>query len=219
MKPYSQSLAKYIPEQYKQSARLRGVIEAVQGQFDDLEDAFMEIYQALDPREAIGVALDYIGAIVGVDREPAEDDESYRVRITTRSFLDAGLTAPEAVRAIIKYITGTRSVCLFPDWPAAMYYVIDGGTSADLSALENEIMTSGASLTRGTFLVGELEGEGYEFGYIVDEDHGMPIVCDYRWPDTEYAMVDDEDYLIVDDEDNVVVGIDYLTTSESFEPT
>jgi hypothetical protein len=30
-------------------------------------------------------------------------------------------------------------------------------------------------------------------------------------------MVDDEGYLIVDDEDNVVVGIDYLTTNESFE--
>ena len=34
---------------------------------------------------------------------------------------------------------------------------------------------------------------------------------------TEYAMVDDEGDLIVDDADNVVVGIDYLTTNESFE--
>ena len=29
--------------------------------------------------------------------------------------------------------------------------------------------------------------------------------------------VDDEGYLIVDDANNVVVGIDYLTTNESFE--
>lgn len=211
MKPYSQSLAKYIPEQYKQSARLRGVIEAVQGQFDDLEDAFMEIYQALDPREAIGVALDYIGAIVGVDREPAEDDESYRVRIITRSFLDSGLPTPEAVRAIIKYITGTRSVGVFPDWPAAMYYVLDGGTSADLSTLENEIMTSGASLTRGTFIVGEIEGEGYEEGYIVDEDHMQPIICDYRYQDTLYVMTDEDGNGIINDQGEAVVGIDYLT--------
>jgi hypothetical protein len=208
MKPYSQSLAKYIPEQYKQSARLRGVIEAVQGQFDDLEDAFMEIYQALDPREAIGVALDYIGAIVGVDREPAEDDESYRVRIITRSFLDAGLPTPETVRAIIKYMTGSRSVGLFPDWPAAMYYVLDGGTQADLSTVEKEIMTSGASLTRGTFLVGELEGTGYEFGYIVDEDHGMPIVCDYRWPEYDLITSDGDD--LVDDEQDNLMAVDAL---------
>ena len=52
---------------------------------------------------------------------------------------------------------------------------------------------------------------------LVLEDNGQPLVVDQRWPDTEYAMVDDEGYLIVDDADNVVVGIDYLTTNESFE--
>ena len=40
------------------------------------------------------------------------------------------------------------------------------------------------------------------------------MVIDQRWPDTEYAMVDDEGYLIVDDEENIVVGIDYLTTND-----
>ena len=49
------------------------------------------------------------------------------------------------------------------------------------------------------------------------EDDWLPLVIDQRWPDTEYAVVDDEGYLIVDDADNVVVGIDYLTTNESFE--
>ena len=212
MKPYNEKLAKYIPEQYKQSEKLRGLIAALQKQFDDLDDAFFEMLQALDPETAIGPALDYLGAIVGVARVPGETDDSYRIRIVSRSFLASGLPTPEAVRAFIKYITSTKSVGLFPDWPAAMYYVLDGGTSADLSTLENETMTSGASLTRGTFLMGEYEdGDEVEFGYLVLEDNEQPIVCDYRYPDTMYVMADEDGNGIINDQGEVVVGIDYLT--------
>ena len=208
MKPYNEKLAKYIPEQYKQSEKLRGLIAALQKQFDDLDDAFFEMLQALDPETAIGPALDYLGAIVGVARVPGETDDSYRIRIVSRSFLASGLPTPEAVRAFIKYVTNVRSVGLFPDWPAAMYYVLDGGTEADLSDVEKEVMTSGASLTRGTFIVGEIEGEGYEEGYIVDEDHGMPIVCDYRWPEYDLITSDGDD--LVDDEQDNLMAVDAL---------
>ena len=69
-------------------------------------------------------------------------------------------------------------------------------------------------MIKGTFLCCE-DGEAY--GLIVLEDNGQPLVIDQRWPETTYAMVDADGYLIVDDLDNVVVGIDYLTTNESFE--
>lgn len=212
MKPYNEKLAKYIPEQYKQSEKLRGLIAALQKQFDDLDDAFFEMLQALDPETAIGPALDYLGAIVGVARVPGETDDSYRIRIVSRSFLASGLLTPKAVRAFIKFVSGCDRVGLYPDWPAAMYYVLDGGTEANLSNIEKETMTSGASLTRGTFLMGEYEdGDEVEFGYLVFEDNEQPIVCDYRYPDTEYVMTDADGNGIINDQGEAVVGIDYLT--------
>ena len=120
---------------------------------------------------------------------------------------------------MLELLTGQEHIGLYPDWPASLYWVPPHAEEYDLAQLISESVTSGVSLVQGTFLVGELNDETGEFetGFLVNEDNGQPLVIDQRWPDTEYAMVDDEGYLIVDDADNVVVGIDYLTTNESFE--
>lgn len=172
--PYKEEFKKYIPEQYKNSEKLLALVNSCMAQFDDLETAFFEILQSLNLADAIGPALDYLGAIVGVKRNPGESDTQYRERIVSGLNL-LNLPGPEALRMVIKFLTGVDSVGLFPNWPAEMYYVLDGGTDADLSNLEKSSMTSGASLVRGTFLCAE-EGEG---GYIVNDDNGMPFVVDY----------------------------------------
>ena len=172
--PYKEEFKKYIPEQYKNSEKLLALVNSCMAQFDDLETAFFEILQALNLADAIGPALDYLGAIVGVKRNPGESDTQYRERIVSGLNL-LNLPGPEALRMVIKFLTGVDSVGLFPNWPAEMYYVLDGGTDANLSNLEKNSMTSGASLVRGTFLCAE-EGEG---GYIVNDDNGMPFVVDY----------------------------------------
>ena len=172
--PYKEEFKKYIPEQYKNSEKLLALVNSCMAQFDDLETAFFEILQALNLADAIGPALDYLGAIVGVKRNPGESDTQYRERIVSGLNL-LNLPGPEALRMVIKFLTGVDSVGLFPNWPAEMYYVLDGGTDANLSNLEKNSMTSGASLVRGTFLCME-PGEG---GYIVNDDNGMPFVVDY----------------------------------------
>lgn len=172
--PYKEEFKKYIPEQYKNSEKLLALVNSCMAQFDDIETAFFEILQSLNLADAIGPALDYLGAIVGVKRNPGESDTQYRERIVSGLNL-LNLPGPEALRMVIKFLTGVDSVGLFPNWPAEMYYVLDGGTDADLSNLEKNSMTSGASLVRGTFLCAE-EGEG---GYIVNDDNGMPFVVDY----------------------------------------
>ena len=172
--PYKEEFKKYIPEQYKNSEKLLALVNSCMAQFDDIETAFFEILQSLNLADAIGPALDYLGAIVGVKRNPGESDTQYRERIVSGLNL-LNLPGPEALRMVIKFLTGVDSVGLFPNWPAEMYYVIDGSTNVDLSKIERESMTSGASLVRGTFLCAE-EGEG---GYIVNDDNGMPFVVDY----------------------------------------
>lgn len=203
----------YILEQYKNSSRLRGVIDALLAQCDDLEAAFFEILGSIDLQTAIGPALDYLGEIVGVIRKPGETDDAYRTRIYQYRDLQ-GAPTPEGLRAALQLLTGQTGIGLYPNWPAELYWVPPQEEEYELFQLVAESVTSGVSLVQGTFLRCE-DGEAY--GLIVLEDNGQPLVVDQRWQDTEYAMVDADGYLIVDDVDNVVVGIDYLTANESFE--
>lgn len=198
--PYEENNKKYIPEQYKNSSKLLGMINAALAQCDDLEQAFFEILQSLSLQDAIGPALDYIGAIIGVERIVGEDDSTYRTRIIAGRAL-SGLPTPEALRKVIQFITGIEKIGLYPCWPAGMYFVIDGPTGADLSVLESESMTSGADLGRGTFLCGEA-GDG--IGYIVDEDHGVPFVIDWHPLYTGYQITTEADEPLLS-EDGVVL--------------
>jgi hypothetical protein len=203
----------YILEQYKNSSRLRGVIDALLAQCDDLEAAFFEILGSIDLQTAIGPALDYLGEIVGVIRKPGETDEAYRTRIYQYRDLQ-GAPTHEGLRAALQLLTGQTGIGLYPNWPAELYWVPPQAEEYELSQLIAESVTSGVSLVQGTFLTCE---DGEPYGLIVLEDNGQPIVVDQRWPDTEYAMVDSDGYIIVDEEGAAVVGIDYLTSQESVE--
>lgn len=215
---YKQLADRYIPEQYKASERLRGVLDSLMVQADALEDALWEIFENLNLETAIGPALDFLGAVLGVERKPGETDEAYRTRIYRYRSVS---TAPtyEGVREMLELLTGQEHIGLYPDWPASLYWVPPHAEEYDLAQLISESVTSGVSLVQGTFLVGELNEETGEFetGFLVNEDNGQPLVVDQRYVDTEYVMVDSAGYAIVDDEDNVVVGMDYLTTLDELE--
>jgi hypothetical protein len=210
---YKQLTDKFVPEQYKASVNLRGMLDSLFTECDNLEDVFFEILESLNLEIAIGPALDFLGAIVGVERKPGETDEDYRARIYRFRSLKAAPTY-EGIREMLELLTGQSNIGLYPCWPAGFYWVPPHAEEYELSQFVSESVTSGVDIGQGTFLCCE---EGEPWGLIVLEDNKQPFVIDQRWQDTEYAMVDDEGYLIVDDEDNVVVGIDYFTTNESFE--
>ena len=210
---YKEEGSKYVPEQYKNSSRLRSVVDSLLAQCDRLEAAFFEILGSIDLRTAVGPALDYLGAIVGVTRKPGETDDAYRTRIYQYRDLQ-GAPTHEGLRAALHLLTGQTGIGLYPNWPAELYWVPPRAEKYELSQLISESMTSGAALVQGTFLCCE---DGEEYGLIVLEDNGQPIVIDQRWPATTYAMVDSDGYIIVNDEGAAVTGTDYLTSQESVE--
>jgi len=213
---YSSEQRKYVPEQYKRSTKLLGVIDAALGFSDELETAFREISDNFNIDDAVGPMLDYYGLYFGITRKIGETDEQLRMRIRIGSGTD-DLPTFEAIYNYFKIALGISDMILCPVWPAGLYFVLGQGMpEPDIDEVITIAAASGVDFGQGTFLSCE---DGEPWGLIVLEDNGQPIVIDQRWPDTEYAMADDEGYLIVDDEDNVVVGIDYLTTNESFEPT
>lgn len=211
---YSSEQRKYVPEQYKRSTKLLGVIDAALGFSDELEKALREISDNFNIEDAVGPMLDYYGLYFGIVRKIGETDEQLRMRIRIGSGTE-DLPTNEAIYNYFKVALGISDMVLCPVWPAGLYFVLGHGMpEPDIDKVRTISAASGVDLGQGTFLSCE---DGEPWGLIVLEDNGQPIVIDQRWPDTEYAMVDDEGYLIVDDANNVVVGIDYLTTNESFE--
>lgn len=211
---YSSEQRKYVPEQYKRSTKLLGVIDATLGFSDELEKALREISDNFNIEDAVGPMLDYYGLYFGIVRKIGETDEQLRMRIRIGRGTE-DLPTPEAIYNYFKIALGISDMILCPVWPAGLYFVLGQGMpEPDVDEVTTIAAASGVDIGQGTFLCCE---EGEPWGLIVLEDNGQSLVIDQRWPDTEYAMVDDEGYLIVDDADNVVVGIDYLTTNESFE--
>ena len=208
---YSSEQRKYVPEQYKRSTKLLGVIDTALGFSDELEKALREISDNFNIEDAVGPMLDYYGLYFGIVRKIGETDEQLRMRIRIGSGTE-DLPTPEGIYNYFKIALGISDMILCPVWPAGLYFVLGPGMpEPDIEEVRTIAAASGVDFGQGTFLCCE-EGEAY--GLIVLEDNGQPLVIDQRWPDTEYAMVDDEGYLIVDDEENIVVGIDYLTTND-----
>lgn len=200
----------YVMEQYKNSTRLRALVDAMLSQCDDIESAFQEMKGMISPHDAVGPALDFIGELIGIIRVPGQTDDDYRQLILEGNYSE-GLPAPEELRKFIQLVSGVKKVGLFPDWPAGFYYVLDGTTDADLSGLE-ENMTSGASLVRGTFLMGELVEDEVEFGYLVNEDTGTPLICDWLVYSELFDLVDDEGDGFITSGGDTLEALDYFST-------
>ena len=207
---YSSEQRKYVPEQYKRSTKLLGVIDASLGFSDDLEKALREISDNFNIEDAVGPMLDYCGLYFGIERRIGETDEQLRMRIRIGSGTE-DLPTNEAIYNYFKVALGISDMVLCPVWPAGLYFVLGHGMpEPDIDEVRTISAASGVDLGQGTFLSCE---DGELWGLIVLEDNGQPIVIDQRWPDTEYELVDDDGNYLVDSEGNHLVALDFLTTT------
>ena len=201
---------KYVPEQYKRSTKLLGVIDAALGFSDELEKALREISDNFNIEDAVGPMLDYYGLYFGIERRIGETDEQLRMRIRIGSGTE-DLPTNEAIYNYFKIALGISDMILCPVWPAGLYFVLGQGMpEPDIDEVTTIAAASGVDFGQGTFLSCE---DGEPWGLIVLEDNGQPIVIDQRWPDTEYELVDDDGNYLVDSDGNHLVALDFLTTT------
>lgn len=207
---YSSEQKKYVPEQYKRSTKLLGVIDAALGFSDELEKALREISDDFNIDDAVGPMLDYYGLYFGIERQIGETDEQLRMRIRLGSGTE-DLPTFEAIYNYFKIALGISDMVLCPVWPAGLYFVLGHGMpEPDIDEVRTIAAASGVDFGQGTFLSCE---DGEPYGLIVLEDNGQPLVVDQWWPDNEYVMIDSDGYIIVDDENNGVVGVEILSTN------
>ena len=206
---YSSEQRKYVPEQYKRSTKLLGVIDAALGFSDELEKALREISDNFNIEDAVGPMLDYYGLYFGIIRKIGETDEQLRMRIRIGSGTE-DLPTPEAIYNYFKIALGIPDMILCPVWPAGLYFILGAGFTRPIEDVANIAAASGVDFGQGTFLCLE---DGEEYGLLVLEDNGQPLIVDQRWPDTLYELVDDEGNFIVDENGNHIAVLDFLTTT------
>lgn len=207
---YYSEQRKYVPEQYKRSTKLLGVIDAALGFSDELERALREISDNFNIEDAVGPMLDYLGLYFGIERRIGETDEQLRMRIRIGSGTE-DLPTFEAIYNYFNVALGISDMVLCPVWPAGLYFVLGHGMpEPDINEVKTIAAASGVDLGQGTFLSCE---DGELWGLIVLEDNGQPLVIDQRWPDTEYELVDDNGDYLVDSDGNHLVALDFLTTT------
>ena len=207
---YSLEQRKYVPEQYKRSTKLLGVIDATLGSSDEIETALREISDNFNIDDAVGPMLDYYGLYFGIERRIGENDEQLRIRIRLGSGTE-DLPTFEAIYNYFKIALGISDMVLCPVWPAGLYFVLGHGMpEPDIDEVRIIAAASGVDFGQGSFLSCE---DGELWGIIVLEDNGQPLVVDQRWPDTEYELVDDDGNYLVDSEGNHLVALDFLTTT------
>jgi len=207
---YSLEQRKYVPEQYKRSTKLLGVIDAALESSDEIETALREISDDFNIEDAVGPMLDYLGLYFGIERRIGETDEQLRMRIRIGSGTE-DLPTNEAIYNYFKVALGISDMVLCPVWPAGLYFILGHGMpEPDIDEVRTISAASGVDLGQGTFLSCE---DGELWGLIVLEDNGQPLVVDQRWPDTEYELVDDDGNYLVDSEGNHLVALDFLTTT------
>lgn len=211
IKNYFLEQKKYVPEQYKRSTKLLGVIDATLGSSDEIETALREISDDFNIDDAVGPMLDYYGLYFGIERRIGENDEQLRMRIRLGSGTE-DLPTFEAIYNYFNIALGISDMVLCPVWPAGLYFVLGQGMPEppDIDEVTTISAASGVDFGQGTFLSCE---DGEPYGLIVLEDNGQPIVVDQQWPDNEYVMIDSDGYIIVDDENNGVVGVEILATN------
>ena len=209
IKNYFLEQKKYVPEQYKRSTKLLGVIGAALGSSDEIETALREISDNFNIDDAVGPMLDYYGLYFGIERRIGETDEQLRMRIRLGSGTE-DLPTNEAIYNYFKIAIGITDMILCPVWPAGLYFILGAGFTQPIEDVTSIAAASGVDLGQGTFLCLE---DGEEYGLLVLEDNGQPLIVDQRWPDTLYELVDDEGNFIVDENGNHIAVLDFLTTT------
>jgi hypothetical protein len=134
-------------EQFQPKERINGVVEAVVGRHQDVENVGNDLLLFRYIDTAVGAQLDILGEIVGQPRE-GRNDTDYRVALKTRVSLNTSSGIPETVIQALQFFTNATQVRLIERYPAAMYLFTDGTViPSSLTAQMEAVSPTGVTVT------------------------------------------------------------------------
>lgn len=166
-------------EQYKGKTKVEGVVEALVQPLQDIEDVLLQLKTERWIDSAIGIQLDKIGEIVGIEREYEQGDEDYRLLIKAKIIMNLNQGTPEEVIAAAKFFIGAIFIWYLEVYPAAVDIfsstVVPPDHRAKIRAQLKKFLPAGVSLDS----FGQFDEEnafvfsgGTGFGDVNDPDVG-----------------------------------------------
>lgn len=105
-----------LPEQFKDKPNIEGILTSWLTSVQVTEDRLFDLLNFRSIDTAIGVQLDYIGKIVGCERDGSSDSE-YRDRIRLQILINTSEGTPNDILEITSLTTNGNVVKYFPHYP------------------------------------------------------------------------------------------------------
>lgn len=112
-------------QKYQDREKFKGLLKPSLNQANDLETALFEIRDEYKIDNAIGVQLDILGEIIGIEREGREDD-SYRTILKVKASINNGGGTPEKLILTATELYDSENVQYTPVYPASVELWSDG---------------------------------------------------------------------------------------------
>jgi len=101
-------------EQYREKPNLAGTLNSFNTQIQELEDAIFDLIEDRSLNSAIGVQLDQLGKIIGIERQ-GFDDDFYRILLFVQIGINVSQGEPEKVIDVFKLLT-EASIVHLQEW-------------------------------------------------------------------------------------------------------
>lgn len=126
----------FLIEQFKGKPNIEGILSSWVQQFQDLEDVYWQILRGRTIDQAIGVQLDFLGALVGESRKGRNDAE-YRAAIQLRIRINRSTGRAVDIYEIVSLMTENFTYQEF--YPADFLVTVYFPLLAQYQAVENAI--------------------------------------------------------------------------------
>ena len=118
--------------QWKDKPYAVGFLQSLLENVQVVEDLYQQLLNERSIYTAIGVQLDVLGLILGIDRN-GRDDEAYRAALLARISFNTGNSTPESMLEVLRLLTNSDVVDIWEHFPASAHLYAETGVTNDVA--------------------------------------------------------------------------------------
>lgn len=166
-----------LPQQYRDLPKIQGILDAVVGPIQTLEDGFNDLNTARGIAAAAGVQLDRLGDIVGIPRDGLTDDV-YRTRIKIKVIQNLSQGEPDRLIQVYEFLLGASIVLYQENYPAGLALMANAEMPAGQATLVYEELQNIAPAGVRVDSIGCYDGLGFLFAGGISNGAGFGDLTD-----------------------------------------
>jgi hypothetical protein len=144
--------------QFRGKPNIEGVLSACLDQIELIDQETFDLVNMFNVDDAVGIILDYVGAIVGVPRDGRNDDD-YRAAIQSRLLVNNSEGTPDDLLEILADQTGGDRVRIWEHFPVSVIMYTNGEKVS--TEIADVVRQSGPITLETMWLLWDSTGNGF----------------------------------------------------------